>query len=94
MWNILKFGVPLVALCAGYAGPAHSEDAWKVVLEQQLLNEEKCQLNYLTDVAVTDEAGGKAVKARAHCDDTRSYDVHLLPGKSKFTLSACKPTYC
>lgn len=94
MRNKMKFGAALIALYAGLAGPAHSEAAWKALLEQQLFKEEKCQLNYLTDVSVTEEADGNAVKARAHCEDTRSYDVHLRPGKSKFELSACKPTYC
>ena len=83
--------VLLVALWAGIIGPAHSEETWKAVLEQQLIAEEKCQLNYLTDVSVTESAG---VKARAHCEDSRSFDVHMPPDKAKFAISACKPTYC
>ncbi len=86
-----KLGVLLALLCAGLAGSAHSEETWKALLEQQLVAEEKCQLNYLTDVS---EAEGTGVKARAHCEDKRSFDVHMAPGKSKFEISACKPTYC
>ena len=94
MRNVLKLGVALVALCAGLASAAHSEDAWKVLLEQQLVKEEKCQLNYLTDVSIIEKTAGTEIKARAHCEDTRSFDAHLQPGKTKFELSASKPTYC
>ena len=52
---------------------------------------EKCRLNYLTDVSESDTDG---IKAKAHCEDKRSFDAILAPGKSKFEISACKPTYC
>ena len=94
MQTLFKLMLPLLVLWASAANPVRAEDAWRVLLEQQLLAEEKCRLNYLTDVSVTEEAGGSAVKAKAHCQDTRSFDVHMQPGKSKFELSACKPTYC
>ncbi|MCP5080978.1 MAG: hypothetical protein GY948_04700 [Alphaproteobacteria bacterium] len=94
MQTVFKYCVPLLVLCASVVSPAHSEDTWKVLLEQQLLAEEKCKLNYLTDVSITEEAGGSAVKAKAHCQDKRSFDVYMQPGKAKFELSACKPTYC
>jgi len=94
MQTVFKLMLPLLVLCASVANPVQAEDAWKVLLEQQLLADEKCQLNYLTDVSITEEAGGNAVKAKAHCQDTRSFDVYMQPGKAKFELSACKPTYC
>lgn len=88
MRTALRLGVVLTALWAGFA---QADEAWKVLLEQQLVDQEKCQLNYLTDVSVTEAAG---IKARAHCEDTRSFDVHMPPGTSKFEIAACKPTYC
>ena len=94
MRTLFKLCVALLVLGAGAVHPAHSEETWRVLLEQQLLAEEKCQLNYLTDVSVTEEAGGHAVKAKAHCQDTRAFDVLMQPGQAKFEVSACKPTYC
>ena len=84
----------VLLMFVGFAQPALSEDAWKVALEQQLLTAEKCRLNYLTDVSISKMADGDAITAKAHCEDTRSFDVHLQPGKAKFEISACKPTYC
>lgn len=87
----LKRIVAVLALGVGLAAPVHAADTWKVLLEQQLMSVQKCRLNYLTDVAETE---GEGIKAKAHCEDKRSFDVHLAPGKSKFEIAACKPTYC
>lgn len=81
-------------LCAGPLAMAQTAETWKVLLEQQLLAEEKCDLNYLTDLSTTENEAGLEVKARAHCQDTRSFDVHKRSEATKFEISACKPTYC
>ncbi len=94
MHDLLKFGVSAIVLCAGFSHVAVANEPWRVLLEQQLLAEEKCDLNYLTDVSVTEKSNGKMIKARAHCDDSRSFDVLMAPGGAKFDVSACKPTYC
>ena len=87
----LKHAAVALALWAGLTGPVQATDTWKVLLEQQLMTAENCRLNYLTDVAETETEG---IKAKAHCEDKRSFDVYLAPGKSKFEIAACKPTYC
>ncbi len=92
--DLLKFGVSAIFLCVGFVEGVVANEPWRVLLEQQLLADEKCDLNYLTDVSVTEKPKGKMVKARAHCGDTRSFDVIMAPGAVKFEVSACKPTYC
>ncbi len=94
MQTLFKLSVPMLLLWTGLMSPAHSEDAWKVLLEQQLLAEEKCQLTFLTNLSIKEEDGGKSITAKAHCEDNRSFDVHMPHGRPKFDLSACKPTYC
>ncbi|MEM1199010.1 MAG: hypothetical protein AAGI06_06830 [Pseudomonadota bacterium] len=91
MKHAVKSAVLALAFCAGLAGPAQSEETWKVLLAQQLMAAEKCRLNYLTDVSESDTDG---IKAKAHCEDKRSFDAILAPGKNRFEISACKPTYC
>ncbi len=87
----VKSAALVLAVCAGLAGPAQSEETWKVLLEQQLMEAEQCRLNYLTDVS---ESATDGIKAKAHCEDKRSFDAIRAPGKDKFEISACKPTYC
>ncbi len=87
----VKCATLALALCAGLTGPVQAEETWKALLEQQLLAAEKCRLNYLTDVS---ESTSDGIKAKAHCEDKRSFDAHLAPGKDTFEISACKPTYC
>ena len=78
----------------GVAVSAQSEEAWRVLLEQQLLEQETCSVTFLTNLNVKEEEAGTSVRARAHCEDNRSFDVTLEPGKPRFTISACAPTYC
>ena len=94
MHNLFKFGVSVIVLCAGFSQVAVATEPWRVLLEQQLLADEKCDLNYLTAVSITEKSKGKMIKARAHCNDTRRFDVLMPPGGAKFEVSACKPTYC
>lgn len=94
MKAVFKVACVLGVLCGGFLGVAQSSESWRVFLEQQLLAEEKCTLNYLTDLSTTEQTAGLEVKARAHCEDMRSFDVHKKPGTPRFELSACKPTYC
>ena len=90
---IPALSVPIV--CAvSIAPPANAEEAWRVLLEEQLLRQEKCQVSYLTDLLVTGTGEDVSVRARAHCEDKRSFDAHLPSGGAKYEISACKPTYC
>ncbi|CAN0507395.1 unnamed protein product [Discosporangium mesarthrocarpum] len=94
MRTVLKIICSIGVVCAGPLAMAQAEDTWKVLLEQQLLVDEKCELNYLTDLSTSENTAGLEVKARAHCQDSRSFDVHKQPAAIKFEISSCKPTYC
>lgn len=74
--------------------PASAQEPWRVLLEEQLLRQEKCKVSYLTDLLVTGSGEEISVKGKAHCEDKRSYDAHLPTGGAKYEISACKPTYC
>ena len=84
----------VLALLAGWSCVAVAEEPWRVLLQEQLLAQEKCNVTLLSDLSVREEEGGVSVVARAHCLDTRSFDVLLKPGGSKYEISACAPTYC
>jgi len=73
---------------------ANAEEPWRVLLYQQLLAEEKCDVTLLSDLSVKQEDRGVSVIARTHCLDARRFDVLLKPGDSKYEISACAPTYC
>ena len=47
--------------------------AWQLALQQQLLSEKQCNLNYLTNVKVQTLGAIESIEARAHCKGGQSY---------------------
>ncbi len=90
---IRVFGITVVFLLS-WLGVVQAEEAWRLKLEKQLLDQEMCVLSHLTDTSVKQEAGGLSVTGKAHCEDKRSFIVNLAPGKSDFAISVCEPSYC
>ena len=76
--------------------PLMAEDipAWQLALQNQLLAEKQCNLNYLTNVKVQELGAITSVEARAHCINGQAYDVRSLSGTHKFDIRECGITIC
>lgn len=70
------------------------EKAWHIVLNQQLLAEKDCKVNFLTNIREFKLAGENVLEARAHCVDGRSFDASRKKKHLKFELKMCQPTIC
>ena len=92
LWQLIPAALIFCSLTSPIS--ADSAETWRPRLEQQLHAQEKCVLTLLSGVSESGEGSTLSVKARAHCEDNRSFDVQLAPGSKKFEISACKPTYC
>ncbi len=90
---IRAIGLTVVFLLSCFS-VVQAEEAWRLKLEKQLLDQEMCVLSYLTDISVKQETGGLSVAGKAHCEDKRIFNVNLAPGKSDFVIFACEPSYC
>lgn len=70
------------------------ESAWQGVLRLQLLAEQNCQLNFLTNIFEGKLDGQDVITAKAQCVDGRQFDVKREQAHEKFYIKACAPTYC
>ncbi|MGB7205693.1 MAG: hypothetical protein WBD37_09505 [Anderseniella sp.] len=73
---------------------AQKPPAWELALRAQLLAEQQCNLNYLTNVKVQDLGVVKSIEARAHCANGQAYDVKSLKGTNQFDIRACGISIC
>jgi hypothetical protein len=85
----------MAALTVATASVAQDQPpSWRNALEQQLLNDHKCKVMYLTNVKERNEGGRETIEARAHCDDTRAFDVKRLDRGLRFDAQECGPVAC
>jgi Ni/Co efflux regulator RcnB len=68
--------------------------AWRDALERQLLKEHQCKVMYLTNIRERKEGSREVVQARAHCDDSRAFDVKRLDRGLRFDSQECGPVVC
>ena len=73
---------------------AQDVPAWKLALQDQLLAEKQCNLNYLTNVKVQELGAITSVQARAHCVNGQAFDVRSMSGTNKFDIRECGITIC
>jgi hypothetical protein len=68
--------------------------AWQLALQNQLLAEKQCNLNYMTNVKVQELGAITSIEARAHCVNGQAYDVRSISGTNKFDIRECGITVC
>ncbi len=84
----------MVLLMSATATASSETQQWESDLRKQLLTEENCELNYLTDSRTFELLGKQTVKARAHCMDKRAYDVTRSGDESAFKIESCAVVTC
>ena len=82
----------LAVLTGGLTGALSAQEhLWEKLLRTQLESEKYCQLNYLTNMRPLIHDGYEVLKARAHCNDRRMFEVTWLPEEQKFAIRPCEP---
>lgn len=88
--TILALGMMLTAAAA----TAQTPPAWQVILEEQMLSESGCRVEYLTGVRETGEGDDARISARVHCSDQRAFDVERAKPHLKFEVEECPNNFC
>ena len=70
-----------------------SERQWRMVLEQQLLNEKACTMALLSNIQEKDVDGEIVISAYARCEDGRTFDIKRERPHMKFSIKTC-PSRC
>ncbi len=92
----IVFSILLGLAFATMIRPSTADDtpAWQLALQQQLLSEKQCNLNYLTNVNVQTLGAIESIQARAHCMNGSAYDVQSMHGTHMFEIRECGMTVC
>jgi hypothetical protein len=67
---------------------------WKQLVEQQLLEQQFCKVEYYVAEEVRGEGEDLFVKARVHCTDGRNFDIERTGETMKFRIEECPKVYC
>jgi len=62
---------------------------WQSDLREQLLQEQNCEVLFLSDLEEHVVEGQTVVFVRAHCADQRAFDASRTAGAERFKLQAC-----
>ncbi len=62
---------------------------WQSDLREQLLQEQNCEVLFLSDLEERVVEGQTIVFVRAHCADQRAFDASRTTGAARFKLQAC-----
>jgi hypothetical protein len=89
-------GVLLVVAFATMINTVSADEspAWQLALQQQLLSEKQCNLNYLTNVKKQTLGAIESIEARAHCMNGEAYDIKSMHGTQMFEIRECGITIC
>ncbi len=88
----VMFGTVLTTVISIAAAEDSAE--WRLALQQQLLNEKQCELNYLTNLKVQTLGAIESIEARAHCMSGQAYDIKSMHGTNEFEIRECGITVC
>lgn len=95
MHNVPRLVVLSALMLAAFAGPLNAADeAWEVLLRQQLEEKEKCVMSGTLYVRKTPAKEGTIYSGRAKCFDGRLFDFSQDKPHMKFEIRACEPTVC
>ena len=89
MLSALSAGLLLMAPAASGQTPV-----WKQLVEQQLLDEQFCKVEYYVAEDVTGEGPDQVVKAKVHCTDGRDFEIERRGEAMKFRFEECGKVYC
>ena len=67
---------------------------WKQLVEQQLLNEQFCKVEYYVAEEVRGEGADQEIKAKVHCTDGRDFEIERKGEAMKFRFEQCGKVYC
>ena len=60
----------------------------------QLMKEENCEVNFLSNLKVSVVNGQESVLARAHCTDKRAFDVSRIGRGKPYKIEQCGTEAC
>ena len=82
-------------ILAATTTPAFAQTpVWKQLVEQQLLQEQFCKVEYYVAEEVSGEGSDQVIKARVHCTDGRDFEIERRGESMKFRFEPCGKTYC
>ena len=91
MAAVAMTAVVVVALVVATLWPRPAGGQWQVELAEQILQEQECEIAFLSQVKESDEQGGRNLAAKVHCLDKRSFDAHRSDDFEPFTFDECEP---
>lgn len=89
MISALSFGL----MVAAPAAPAQTP-VWKQLVEQQLLKEQFCKVEYYVSEQVQGEGEDEIITAKVHCTDGRDFEIERRGTSMKFRFEQCGKVYC
>ncbi len=84
----------MVCLTAPLLMAAKILPEWQQQLESQLMKEQDCEVNFLSNVQVRVVNGKESVFARAHCMDKRAFDVSRTDRSNPYKIEECATNAC
>ena len=91
-FNIILMAGAVLAVIA--PGASAQTPVWKQLVEQQLLQQQFCKVEYYVAEEVSGEGADQVIKARVHCTDGRDFDIERHGEKMQFRFEPCDKTYC
>jgi hypothetical protein len=83
-----------LGLIAQPAGAQAQTPVWKQLVEQQLLDEQFCKVEYYVAEEVRGEGPDLQIKAKVHCTDGRDFEIERKGETMKFRFEQCGKVYC
>ncbi len=88
----MRIGVfGLVLAIAGLSSWAAALPSWEEQLTLQMLQDQNCEVTFITQVIERDTPDGKFIQAHVGCADQRTFNVLRDKGLKRFTIAPCKP---
>jgi hypothetical protein len=83
------------AVCVLLSGAAaQAEGEWQFLLQFQLALDERCQIEYVTNLHEAEVGGVATVSGRAVCTDGRAFDFARLHPLEAFDIKICEIESC
>lgn len=92
MKNVVVFVA--LGLAAPFLMAATILPEWQQTLNSQLMKEENCEVNFLSNLKVSVVNGQESVLARAHCTDKRAFDVSRIGRDKPYKIEQCGTEAC
>lgn len=67
---------------------------WQRSLNEQMLGQHGCEVNYISNLRLGVKDGKETVSARVHCMDKRAFDVSRTGSDQPYKVEQCGPVAC